>query len=98
VEAFKTVDAIICPTSPTTAFKAGEKTSDPIQMYLSDIYTLSLNLFGGCGLSVPCGFGEDGMPIGVQLIGNYFEEGKILNLAHAFEQEVQISRISEKLK
>jgi aspartyl-tRNA(Asn)/glutamyl-tRNA(Gln) amidotransferase subunit A len=98
VEAFKTVDAIICPTSPTTAFKAGEKTSDPIQMYLSDIYTLSLNLFGGCGLSVPCGFGEDSMPIGVQLIGNYFEEGKILNLAHAFEQEVQISRISEKLK
>jgi len=98
VEAFKTVDAIICPTSPTTAFKAGEKTSDPLQMYLSDIYTLSLNLFGGCGLSVPCGFGEDGMPIGVQLIGNYFEEGKILNLAHAFEQVVQINRIPEKLK
>lgn len=98
IEAFKQVDAIICPTAPTTAFKAGEKTSDPLQMYLSDIYTLSLNLFGGCGLSVPCGFGEDGMPIGVQLIGNYFEEGKILNLAHAFEQEVQISRISEKLK
>ena len=98
VEAFKKVDAIICPVSPTTAFKAGEKTSDPIQMYLSDIYTLSLNLFGGCGISVPCGFGSDGMPIGVQLLGNYFEEGKILNLAHAFENAVQIEKISEKLK
>jgi len=98
VEAFKKVDAIICPTSPTTAFKAGEKTEDPLQMYLSDIYTLSLNLFGGCGLSVPCGFDKDGMPIGVQLLGNYFEEGKILNLAHAFETATDISRIPEKLK
>ncbi|ADD69188.1 glutamyl-tRNA(Gln) amidotransferase, A subunit [Denitrovibrio acetiphilus DSM 12809] len=98
VEAFKTVDAIICPTSPTTAFKAGAKTEDPLQMYLSDIYTLSLNLFGGCGLSLPCGFDKDGMPIGVQLMGNYFEEGKILNLAHAFELATDISRIPEKLK
>ncbi len=68
-------------------------------MYLSDIYTLSLNLFGGCGLSVPCGFDTDGMPIGVQLMGNYFDEGRILNLAHAFEQATEFSRIPpEKLK
>lgn len=67
-------------------------------MYLSDIYTLSLNLFGGCGLSVPCGFDKEGMPIGVQLIGNYFEEEKILNLAHAFEQVTDFDRIPEKLK
>jgi len=98
VEAYKKVDAIICPTSPTTAFKAGAKTEDPIQMYLSDVYTLSLNLFGGCGLSVPCGFDSDGMPIGVQLMGNYFDEGLILNLAHAFEQATDFSRIPEKLK
>lgn len=98
VEAFKQVDAIICPVSPTTAFKAGEKTSDPLQMYLSDIYTLSLNLFGGCGISVPCGFGLDGMPIGVQLLGNYFEEGTILNLAHALESEIRLPRIPENLK
>jgi len=98
VEAFKKVDAIICPTSPTTAFKAGEKTADPIQMYLSDIYTLSLNLFGGCGLSVPCGFDSDGMPIGVQLLGDYFSEGQILNLAHAFENATEFPRIPEKLR
>jgi len=98
VEAFKKVDAIICPASPTTAFKAGEKTSDPIQMYLSDIYTLSLNLFGGCGLSVPCGFDSDGMPIGVQLLGNYFEEGSILNLAYAFERETNLPKIPQNLK
>jgi aspartyl-tRNA(Asn)/glutamyl-tRNA(Gln) amidotransferase subunit A len=98
VEAYKKVDAVICPTSPTTAFKAGEKTSDPLTMYLSDIYTLSLNLFGGCGLSVPCGFDTDGMPIGVQLLGNYFDEGRILNLAHAYEQAADLSRIPEKLK
>lgn len=97
-EAFKKVDAIICPTSPTTAFKAGAKTEDPLQMYLSDIYTLSLNLFGGCGLSVPCGFDGDSMPIGLQLMGNYFAEGTILNLAHAFEQETKLSRIPEKLR
>jgi len=98
VEAFKKVDAIISPTSPTTAFKAGTKTEDPIQMYLSDVYTLSLNLFGGCGLSHPCGFDADGMPIGVQLMGNYFDEGRILNLAHAFEQATDFSTIPEKLR
>jgi aspartyl-tRNA(Asn)/glutamyl-tRNA(Gln) amidotransferase subunit A len=98
VEAFKKVDAIICPTSPTTAFKSGEKTEDPLQMYLSDIYTLSLNLFGGCGLSHPCGYDSDGMPIGVQLLGNYFDEGRILNLAHTFEQASDFATIPEKLK
>jgi len=92
VNAFERVDAIICPTAPETAFKAGEKTDDPLTMYLSDIYTISLNLFGGCGLSMPCGFDNSGMPIGVQLLGNYFEEGKILNLAHAFQQETDFHK------
>lgn len=98
VEAFKKVDAIVSPVSPTTAFKAGAKTDDPLQMYLSDIYTLSLNLFGGCGLSVPCGFDSEGMPIGLQLMGNYFDEGTILNIAHAYEQENPVARIPEKLE
>jgi aspartyl-tRNA(Asn)/glutamyl-tRNA(Gln) amidotransferase subunit A len=84
--AFEKVDAIIGPTSPSTAFKFGEKSADPIEMYLSDIYTISLNLYGGCGLSVPCGFDGKGLPVGMQILGKYFEEGKILNLAYAFEQ------------
>lgn len=98
VEAFKKVDAVICPTSPTTAFKAGAKTADPLQMYLSDIYTLSLNLYGGCGISVPCGFDGENMPVGLQLMGNYFDEGTILNLAHAFEAECRPDRIPAKLR
>jgi len=98
VEAFEKVDAIICPTSPTTAFKAGEKMDDPLQMYLSDINTISLNLYGGCGLSIPCGFDKDGMPIGVQLLGKYFDEGTILNLAYAYEQATELPTIPEKLK
>ncbi|MGE4267773.1 MAG: Asp-tRNA(Asn)/Glu-tRNA(Gln) amidotransferase subunit GatA [Deferribacterales bacterium] len=98
VNAFEKVDAIICPTSPTTAFKAGEKMSDPLQMYLSDINTISLNLYGGCGLSMPCGFGADGMPVGVQLLGKYFDEGRLYNLAYAFEQQAKLPVMPEKLK
>jgi aspartyl-tRNA(Asn)/glutamyl-tRNA(Gln) amidotransferase subunit A len=98
VDAFQKVDAIICPTSPTTAFKAGEKMDDPLQMYLSDINTISLNLYGGCGLSIPCGFDKDGMPIGVQLLGKYFDEGTILNLAYAYEQEMKFPTIPDRLK
>lgn len=86
LNAFKEVDVIITPTSPTTAFKIGEKSSDPLQMYLSDIYTISLNLFGGCGISIPCGFDNNNLPIGLQIMGNYFEEEKVLNLAHKFQQ------------
>ena len=73
-EAFKRCDAIVTPTAPTTAFKIGEKTQDPLQMYLSDIYTISINLAGVPALSLPCGFDGDGMPIGMQIIGKHFDE------------------------
>lgn len=84
--AFAQVDVIATPTTPTTAFKFGDKGDDPIAMYLSDIYTVSLNLSAGCGLSVPCGFDEKGLPIGLQLLGNTLQEGQILNTAYAYEQ------------
>ena len=71
VEAFKQCDVIMGPTSPTTAFKLGEKAADPVRMYLSDIYTIAVNLAGLPGMSIPCGF-ADGLPVGLQLIGNYF--------------------------
>jgi aspartyl-tRNA(Asn)/glutamyl-tRNA(Gln) amidotransferase subunit A len=80
------VDVIAAPTSPTTAFKIGEKTADPLSMYLADIFTLSLNLSAGCGLSLPCGFDSKGLPIGLQLIGNTLQETTILNAAYAYEQ------------
>ena len=84
-EAFKSCDVILGPTSPTTAFKLGEKSADPVQMYLSDIYTIALNLAGLPGMSVPCGFAE-GLPVGMQLIGNYFSEARLLNVAHRYQQ------------
>lgn len=84
-EAFKEVDVILGPTTPTPAFKIGEKMTDPVSMYLCDIYTISVNLAGLPGLSMPAGFVDD-LPVGVQLIGNYFEEGKLLNIAHQFQQ------------
>ncbi len=84
--AFEKVDLIVTPTCPTTAFKIGEKTDDPLSMYLSDIFTLTCNLAGLPGISMPCGKGSDGMPIGMQLLGNHFEEGKLLRVAHQFEQ------------
>ncbi len=85
VNAFKDVDIILSPTSPTTAFKIGEKTNDPISMYLSDIYTIALNLAGMPGMSVPAGF-VNGLPVGMQLIGNLFAEAKLLNVAHQYQQ------------
>lgn len=85
VKAFEQVDVILCPTTPEIAFKRGEKTDDPVGMYLQDIYTLSLNLAGLPGMSIPAGFSQN-MPVGLQLIGNYFEEAKILNAAHRFQQ------------
>ncbi|HSH05634.1 MAG TPA: amidase family protein, partial [Anaerolineae bacterium] len=85
-EAFKEVDVIASPTSPTTAFKLGDKVDDPLSMYLADILTLPLNLGAGCGLSVPCGFDSQGLPIGLQLIGDTLQEGTILNAAYAYEQ------------
>lgn len=84
--AFEQVDVIAAPTSPTTAFKIGEKADDPLSMYLADIFTLSLNLSASCGLSVPCGFDSQGLPIGLQLIGNTLQEATILNAAYAYEQ------------
>jgi aspartyl-tRNA(Asn)/glutamyl-tRNA(Gln) amidotransferase subunit A len=84
--AFAKVDVIATPTSPTTAFKIGERTDDPLSMYLGDIFTLPVNLSASCGLSVPCGFDSQGLPIGLQLIGNTLEEATILNVAYAYEQ------------
>jgi len=84
--AFEQVDVIACPTSPFTAFKIGEKANDPLQMYLADVFTLSLNLAGNCGLSIPCGFDSSHLPIGLQLLGPSFGEEKILRAAHAYEQ------------
>ena len=83
--AFAEVDVIMGPTSPTVAFKLGEKVNDPITMYLSDIYTIAVNLAGLPGLSLPAGF-ADGMPVGLQLIGDYFAEERLLNIAHQYQQ------------
>ncbi len=88
-EAFKTVDFIVTPTSPTAAFKVGEKTDDPLKMYLSDIFTISVNLAGVPGISIPCGFTEDNLPIGMQLIGRHFDEETILRAAYAYEQSTE---------
>ena len=84
--AFEQVDVIACPTSPTTAFKIGEKADDPLQMYLSDVFTLNQNLAGICGVSVPCGFDGQGLPIGLQINGPAFGEAKMLHVAYAYEQ------------
>lgn len=83
--AFSEVDIILGPTTPTTAFKLGEKTDDPVTMYLSDIYTIAVNLAGLPGLSMPAGFAQ-GLPVGVQLIGSYFDEARLLNAAHQYQQ------------
>ncbi|MFH1288959.1 MAG: Asp-tRNA(Asn)/Glu-tRNA(Gln) amidotransferase subunit GatA [bacterium] len=85
-DAFKTCDAIITPTSPTPAFKLGEKVEDPLQMYLSDIFTISANLAGIPGVSIPCGFSKSNLPIGLQILGRPFDEGTILQIAYNFEQ------------
>ena len=85
-DAFKKVDIILTPTAPTTAFKIGEKVSDPLQMYLSDIFTISCNLAGLPGISLPCGFSKAGLPIGLQLLGKTFKEEEILRAAHNYEK------------
>jgi aspartyl-tRNA(Asn)/glutamyl-tRNA(Gln) amidotransferase subunit A len=84
-KAFTEVDAILCPVTPEIAFRQGDKTDDPVSMYLQDIYTIALNLAGLPGMSIPAGFSQ-GMPVGLQLIGNYFEESRLLNLAHQYQQ------------
>jgi aspartyl-tRNA(Asn)/glutamyl-tRNA(Gln) amidotransferase subunit A len=84
--AFKQCDVILTPTSPTAAFRFGEKTADPLSMYLSDIFTISANLAGTPGISVPCGFTRGGLPIGLQLLGQPFDEARLLRVAYAYEQ------------
>jgi len=84
-KAFEQVDVILCPVTPEVAFKLGDKTDDPVSMYLQDIYTLSLNLAGLPGMSIPAGFSQQ-LPVGMQLIGNYFDESRLLNVAHQFQQ------------
>jgi len=84
-EAYRQCDIILGPTSPTTAFKLGEKADDPVQMYLSDIYTIAVNLAGLPGMSLPCGYDGQGLPIGLQLIGDYFSEARMLNVAHQYQ-------------
>jgi aspartyl-tRNA(Asn)/glutamyl-tRNA(Gln) amidotransferase subunit A len=91
-EAFKHCDVIVTPTAPTTAFKLAEKIQDPLQMYLSDIYTISINLAGLPALSLPCGFDQVGMPIGMQIVGKHFDETTILRVGHAYEQATEWSK------
>lgn len=84
--AFSQVEVLVCPTAPTTAFKAGEKTADPLSMYLSDLMTIPVNLAGLPAVSIPCGFDEQGLPIGMQLIGKVLGEARLFEVAHAYEQ------------
>jgi aspartyl-tRNA(Asn)/glutamyl-tRNA(Gln) amidotransferase subunit A len=88
-DAFNDVDLIVAPVTPTPAFRLGEKSEDPLQMYLSDIYTISVNLAGLPAISVPCGISTGGLPIGLQFIGRAFEEETLLRGAHAYEQSTQ---------
>jgi aspartyl-tRNA(Asn)/glutamyl-tRNA(Gln) amidotransferase subunit A len=85
--AFEKCDVILGPTTPTTAFTKGDKTDDPVAMYLNDIYTIPTNLAGLPGMSVPAGFDSNGLPIGLQLVGKYFDEARVLNVAHQFQQQ-----------
>ena len=89
VKAFKQVDVIACPVAPTTAFKIGEKVDDPLSMYLNDIFTIPVNLAGTCAISIPVGKDSDNLPVGMQLIGNFFEEAKLLNIAYNVENIIQ---------
>jgi len=97
--AFRTCDLILGPTAPGTAFKLGEKSDDPVEMYLNDLYTIPANLAGLPGMSLPCGFDSRGLPIGLQLVGNYFSEAKMLNVAHQYQRVTDWhSRVPEGLE
>ncbi|MCK4503102.1 MAG: Asp-tRNA(Asn)/Glu-tRNA(Gln) amidotransferase subunit GatA, partial [Desulfuromonadales bacterium] len=87
--AFEQVDLLLTPVAPTPAFKIGTLVDDPLQMYLSDIFTISTNLAGTCAMSIPCGFSNAGLPIGLQLIGKPFAEDEMLQVAYAFEQATE---------
>jgi aspartyl-tRNA(Asn)/glutamyl-tRNA(Gln) amidotransferase subunit A len=98
--AFQKVDAIVCPTSPTPAFKLGERTSDPLSMYLADIFTLAANIAGICGISVPCGFLEkEGkqLPVGLQILGKELDESTVLQVANAYEQSTEWHRAKPRI-
>ena len=86
VEAFRQCDLVIGPTSPTAAFRIGAKVSDPVQMYLNDIYTTPANLAGLPAMSIPCGFGSGGLPMGLHITGNYFAEARMLQAAHQYQK------------
>src|SRR3712207_1152875 len=86
LNAFERCDAVLTPTTPTPAFRLGEKTDDPLAMYLSDIYTCTANLAGIPGISVPCGLTSAGLPVGLQLMGRHWAEATLFRLAHAYEQ------------
>jgi len=86
VAAFKQCDLIVGPTAPTVAFKIGAKAADPVQMYLNDIYTIPANLAGLPAMSIPCGFGKDDLPVGLHIVGNYFSEARMLNVAHQYQK------------
>jgi len=96
--AFQEVDALVCPTSPTTAFTAGSKVDDPLSMYLSDLMTIPVNLAGLPGISIRCGFDESGLPIGLQLIGNVLQEQTLFEMAYAYEQSTEWHKQSPKLE
>lgn len=96
-KAFETCDVMLSPVAPTPAFKIGEKVDDPLTMYLSDIFTLSANLAGIPGMSVPCGFSSEGLPIGLQIMGNHFDEGTLLKVAYNFEQATDYHQQKPKL-
>ncbi|OPY15054.1 MAG: Glutamyl-tRNA(Gln) amidotransferase subunit A [Syntrophus sp. PtaB.Bin001] len=91
-EALSDCDVILTPTTPTPAFKIGEKTDDPMQMYLSDIFTISTNLAGIPGISLPCGYSQNGLPIGVQFLAGHFEEGKLLQISYAYEKNAHFEK------
>jgi len=97
-EAFKRCDIIMTPVSPTTAFKVGEKMKDPLTMYLSDIFTIPVNLAGLPGMSLPCGFNGAGLPIGLQIIGQPLDEARMLQIAYAFETQNNVKKIPDKYR
>jgi aspartyl-tRNA(Asn)/glutamyl-tRNA(Gln) amidotransferase subunit A len=84
--AWEDVDAVICPTSPTTAFRLGERSEDPLSMYLSDVFTIPANMAGIPGISIPCGFDDGGLPVGLQIMAPSLEESRLFRVARAFQQ------------
>ena len=96
-EALKRCDVLVMPTAPTPAFRIGEKLNDPLQMYLSDIYTISANLAGVPAISIPCGFSNEGLPIGMQLLAAPFREDTLLRVAFAYEQATEWHRRQPKI-